>query len=151
MSVIYPYKDFVINYDVTGGVQKGPYDMPYGIEIIGDNGTIFLDRNKLSLYPEWDSANKKPRTEEIRYTEGKESHNEHVKNFIECIKTRNKTACPPETGRAAAMHVHIPNIAARVGESMLIWDDANNRFTNSEAANALVTPTYRAPWVLPSF
>jgi predicted dehydrogenase len=149
MSVIYPYKDLVINYDVTGGVQKGPYDMPYGIELIGDNGTIFVDRNKLSLYPEWDATAKKSRTEEIRYTEGKESHNEHVKNFIECIKTRNKTACPPETGRAAAMHVHIPNIAARVGESMLIWDDANNRFTNSEAANALIKPTYRKPWVLP--
>ncbi len=151
MSVIYPYKDFVINYDVTGGVQKGPYDMPYGIEIIGDNGTIFLDRNKLSLYPEWDSKAKKTRAEEIRYTEGKESHNEHVKNFIECIKTRNKTACPPETGRTAAIHVHIPNIAARVGESMLLWDDENNRFTNSEAANALITPKYREPWVLPSF
>ena len=26
MSVIYPYDDFVINYDVTAGVQKGPYD-----------------------------------------------------------------------------------------------------------------------------
>ena len=77
-------------------------------------------------------------------TEGKESHGEHVKNFIDCIKTRNKTACPPETGRAAALHVHIPNIAARVGESMLIWDDANNRFTNSsEAANALITACLR--------
>lgn len=149
MSVIYPYKDFVINYDVTGGVQKGPYDMPYGIEIIGDNGTIFVDRNKLFLYPEYDAKAKKPRTEEIRYTEGKESHNEHVKNFIECIKTRNKTACPPETGRAAAIHVHIPNIAARVGESMLIWDDENSRFTNSDEANKLVTPAYRKPWVLP--
>jgi hypothetical protein len=42
-----------------------------------------------------------------------------------------------------------PNIAARTSESMLIWDDANNRFTNSAAANELITPVYRAPWRLP--
>jgi hypothetical protein len=49
------------------------------------------------------------------------------------------------------MHVHIPNIAARVGESMLIWDDEHNRFANSEAANALIAPVYRNPWILPKF
>ncbi len=150
MSVIYPYNDFVINFDVTAGVQKGPYDMLYGLAFIGDNGTLVADRNKLTLYPEWDNEAKKPRTEEYKYTGGKESHGEHVKNFIECIRTRNKPACPPETGRAAAMHVHIPNIAARTGESMLLWDDKAGRFTNSEKANQLITPSYRQPWTLPS-
>ena len=94
---------------------------------------------------------KKPRTEEFKYTEGKESHGEHVRNFIDCLKTRNKPACPPEIGRIAALHVHIPNIAARCGESMLLWDDANNRFTNCEKANELITPVYREPWTLPKF
>jgi hypothetical protein len=32
----------------------------------------------------------------------------------------------------AALHVHIPNITARTGEPVLIWDDANNRFINIE-------------------
>jgi len=76
---------------------------------------------------------------------------EHAKNFIDSIKTGNRQACPPETGRIAALHLHIPNIAARTGESILIWDDASNRFTNSEAANKLITPVYRQPWTLPKF
>jgi len=151
ISVIYPNDDFVINFDVTAGVQKGPYDMPYGLAFIGDNATLVADRSKLILYPEWDSQAKKARTEEYKYTDGKESHGEHVRNFLDCIKTRNKPACPPETGRAAALHVHIPNIAARSGESMLLWDDSKNRFTNSEKANQLITPNYRQPWTLPSF
>jgi predicted dehydrogenase len=150
MSVIYPYNDFVINFDVTAGVQKGPYDMLYGLAFIGDNATLVADRNKLILYPEWDSDAKKPKAEEYKYTGGEESHSEHVKNFIECIRTRKKPACPPETGRTAAMHVHIPNIAARTGESMLLWDDKAGRFTNSEKANQLITPSYRQPWTLPS-
>jgi predicted dehydrogenase len=151
MSVTYPKEDFVINWDMTAGVQHGPYDSSYGLAFIGDLATLVTDRSKLIVYPEWDSQAKKTKVEEYRFTEGKESHSEHVKNFLECIRTRNKPACPPETGRAAALHVHIPNIAARCDESMLLWDDANNRFINSEKANLLITPVYRQPWTLPKF
>ena len=125
--------------------------MPYGLEFIGDDATMVSDRNKLTIYPEWDNESKKPRTPEYEFTEGKESHGEHVKNFFSCIKTGNRPACPPETGRAAALHVHFANIAARTGEPVLLWDEANNRFTNSEAANRLIVPVYREPWALPKF
>jgi len=149
MSVVYPKSDFVINWDMTAGLQRGPYDMLYGLAFVGDNATIVVDRSKLKVYPEWDNEAKKPKTAEYEFTEGKESHGEHVRNFLDCVKSRQTPACPPEIARAAAMHVHIPNIAARTGESMLIWDDANNRFTNSTAANELVAPVYRQPWSLP--
>jgi hypothetical protein len=43
------------------------------------------------------------------------------------------------------------NIAARVGDPVLNWDDEKNLFTNSRAANELVTPVYRTPWELPKF
>ncbi len=151
MNVIYPKNDFVINWDMTAGIQSGPYDSPYGLAFIGDLATMTLDRNKLIIRPEWDSQAKKGKTDEFKFTEGKESHGEHARNFIECIRARKKTVCPPETGRAAAIHVHIPNIAARCGESMLIWDEASGRFANSEKANRLITPVYRQPWKLPSF
>ena len=151
MSVIYPYKDFMIHYDVTGGVQRGPapWDMPYGLAIIGDYATITVDRNKMKVYPEWDGQANKARASNYSFNEGQESHGDHVKNFLASIREDAKPACPPETGRAAALHVHIPNIAARTGEPVLMWDDANNRFTNSEAANKLIKPVYREPWTLP--
>ncbi|MBN2632321.1 MAG: Gfo/Idh/MocA family oxidoreductase [Bacteroidales bacterium] len=152
MSVIYPHNDFVINFDVTGGVQRGPspWNMPYGLAITGDNATITVDRNKLKIYPEWDAQAKKAKAEDYSFAEGKESHGEHVKNFLDSIRNGTKPACPPETGRNAALHVHIPNLAARTGEPVLIWDETNNRFTNSEKANQLITPSYRKPWTLPS-
>lgn len=151
MNVIYPKNDFVINWDMTAGVEKGPYNSPYGLAFIGDNATMVVDRTKIMVYPEWDDAVKKNKAEEYKFTEGKESHNEHVKNFLECIRTRKKPVCSPEIARIAALHVHIPNIAARTGESMLLWDDAAGRFTNSEAANNLIMPVYREPWKLPVF
>jgi predicted dehydrogenase len=149
MTVSYPKSDFVINWDMTAGLQRGPYDMSYGIAFIGDDATIVANRSKINVYPEWDNDTKKFKAEEYAFLEGTESHKLHAQNFIDCIKSRQQPACPPEYGRAAALHAHIPNIAARVGEPVLLWDDKNNRFTNSEAANKLVTPEYRAPWSLP--
>jgi predicted dehydrogenase len=149
MNVIYPKDDFVINYDLTAGIQQGPFDSAYGIQFIGEKGMLVADRSKYHLYPEWDGQKKAPKTEEVHFDEGKESHRDHVDNFLECLKTRKTPACPPEIGRAAAVHVHIANIAARVGETVLEWDDAGNRFTNCEKANAFITPEYRKPWKLP--
>jgi len=151
MNVIYPKSDFVINWDMTAGIQGGPYDSSYGLAFIGDLATLIVDRNKLIMRPEWDDQAKKGKSDEYKFTEGKESHGEHAKNFLECLRTRNKPVCTPVIGRAAALHVHIPNMAARTGESMLIWDDTSGRFTNSEKANQLITPTYRKPWNLPSY
>ncbi|MFN8254388.1 MAG: Gfo/Idh/MocA family oxidoreductase [Bacteroidales bacterium] len=149
LNASFPKEDFVINYDVIAGIQQGPYGMLYGIAFIGDDGTIVADRSKMTLNPEWDDKAKKSRTEEYKFDKGEESHKDHVRNFLDCIKSGNKNACPPEIGRAAALHVHIANIAGRVGEPALLWDDVNNRFTNSEAANNLIVPEYRSPWTLP--
>jgi predicted dehydrogenase len=149
MNVIYPKENYVINWDMTAGVEKGPFDSSYGLQFIGEKATIVADRHKYHLYPEWDGKEKAPKAVEISYNKGRESHRQHVDNFLECIKTREKTSCPPEVGRAAALYAHIPNIAARVGVTVLEWDDVNSRFTNCARANDLITPEYRKPWKLP--
>lgn len=149
MNVIYPIKDYVINFDMTAGVQKGPYDLMYGISFIGDDATIKVDRNKYKLIPEWDDEKKADKVEAKEMSAKGEAHKAHARNFIDCIKSRNVPACPPEIGRATAIHVHAANIAARIGEPVLIWDDKNNKFSNSEKANSYITPEYRAPWSLP--
>lgn len=149
MNVIFPKEHYVVNWDMTAGVEKGPFGLSYGLQFIGEKGTIVSDRHMYHLYPEWDDQKNAPKAEEISFDKGHESHREHVNNFLECIKSREKTSCPPEVGRAAALHAHIPNIAARIGVPILEWDDKNNRFTNSREANELITPEYRKPWKLP--
>ncbi len=149
MNVIYPVKDYVINYDMTAGVQQGPYPLMYGASFIGDKATIKSDRGKFVVIPEWDSENEKYMAEEKEVKVQNDSSRDHARNFIDCVKSRNTPVCPPEVGRACAIHVHAANISARTGEPFLIWDDQNNRFTNSERANAYIIPDYRAPWTLP--
>lgn len=149
MNVIYPKKNYVINYDMTAGVQQGPWGKLYGLAFVGDNGTIVADRNGYDLYPEYDNNANEYRAEAKELSGSSEAHGAHVRNFLDCIKSRETPSCTPEMGYAAAMHAHIPNIAGRIGESLLEWDDENLRFTNSEEANRYVTPEYRAPWTLP--
>ncbi len=149
MNVVYPKKDYVINWDMTAGVQQGPYEKLYGISFIGEKGTIVTDRNSYQVFPEWDDEKKTGKTQQKLYKDGKESHAEHARNFIDCVKSREATVCTPEMGRVAALHAHIPNICARTGESVLTWDDTNSRFLNCEKANALIKPEYRAPWIFP--
>src|SRR5665811_226908 len=40
MTVSFPKKDYVINWDMTAGVQQGPYEKLYGIAFIGEKATI---------------------------------------------------------------------------------------------------------------
>ena len=149
MNIVFPKKDFVINYDLTAGIQQGPFNSAYGLQFIGEKGTLVADRNKYHLYPEWDGEKKAGKTAEVSWDKGQESHREHVDNFLASVKSRETPSCPPEVGRAAAVHVHIANISARLGQPLLEWDDKNNRFTNCEKANEMITPVYRAPWKLP--
>lgn len=149
MNAIYPTEDFVINYDMTAGVQEGPYDNMYGTAFIGDKGTVKADRHSYRIIPEWDKDKEEFMIESYEFKEGQEAHKAHVRNFIDCVKSRETPDCPPEAGRAAAMRVHISNIAARISEPVLLWDDQENRFTNSEKANSYIVPEYRAPWKLP--
>ena len=149
MTVSFPGSDLAINWDMTAGMQHGPYNMPYGLAFIGNKATIVANRSKIQVFPEWDNNLKKAKAEEYQFNEGKESHGEHVRNFLDCIKSRQKPACPPEVGRAAALHVHMANIAARAGESVLHWNEEKGNFSNSKTANDLIMPNYRKPWTLP--
>lgn len=150
-SVSYPKDDYVINWDMTGGIETGAYGRPYGIAFVGEKATIVTDRKSFQVIPETDYRNDRPKTQAVSFKNGKESHPEHLRNFYDCVKSRNTPVCPPKIGRTAAIHAHIPNIAARTGESLLIWDDNANQFTNSKTANQLIIPEYRAPWSLPKF
>lgn len=149
MSVIFEIGDYQVTWQHTAGIQNGPWDKNYGIEFIGDLGTIVCNRAGYKLIPQWDDKEKKAKTTAEQSDKGGENHQEHAQNFIDCIKSRTKPVCTPEIGRAVAVAAHSANIAVRSGESLLLWDEINGKFSNSEKANQFISPVYRQPWVLP--
>jgi predicted dehydrogenase len=149
MSVTFPMKDYIITWEQTAGTQNGPWDMLYGLNFICDNGSIVANRGGYEILPEWDDAKQVFKVDKFKSVKGREDHDVHARNFLDCIKSRAKTNCTPEIGRQVALYAHMANIAARTGEYKLDWDDAKNRFTNSKEANKYIVPEYRAPWKLP--
>ena len=149
MSVIFEMDGYQVTWQHTAGIQNGPWDKNYGIEFIGDLGTIVANRGGYKVIPQWDDKEKKHKTEAEDFDKGGENHQEHAQNFIACVKSRQKPVCTPEIGRAVAVAAHSANIAVRSGENLLLWDESKGRFSNSEKANQFVVPQYRKPWALP--
>ena len=73
--------------------------------------------------------------------------NNHVRNFLDCIKTRNpNTNASVEIGAHIAKFSSLGNIAYRTGKK-LVWD--GTKFSNDMDANKYLIPSYREPWKLP--
>jgi len=70
-----------------------------------------------------------------------------VRNFLDCVKSRNTPWCSVEEGHRSTSFAHLANIAVAVKER-LQWDPVKERFINSEAANKLLHYEYRKPWTL---
>ncbi|MEQ9100221.1 MAG: Gfo/Idh/MocA family oxidoreductase [Imperialibacter sp.] len=146
LSVVYQMKDFVLTWDHTAGIQSGPYNKPYGLAIQGDDATIVANREFWELKPE--NRNGSPTMEPILFEKGKNYHPEHVRNFLDCIKSRGTTNCTIDMGRMAGIYAHLGNLSQR-GAGPVVYDETKRQIVNNKAANALVFPSYRKPWVLP--
>ncbi|MDX2049305.1 MAG: Gfo/Idh/MocA family oxidoreductase [Chitinophagaceae bacterium] len=146
MDVSYQLPGYTINLEFTSGIQSGPYNRVYGLAFIGNDATLVINRDGWEIFPE--AENGAYKVAPFPKQPGKETHEEHVKNWIECIKTRKDPNCTVENGRLVALYAHAANIALRTG-SRLEWNEVNKNFGSNAAANALIMPAYRKPWVLP--
>ena len=146
MNVSYQMEDYVINWEHTAGTETGPYGKSYGLAFKGNDATLVINREGWEVFSEMQNGN--PKVPAMPKQAGGENHEPHMKNFIECIKTRKDPACTIENGRLVAVYAHMANIALRTN-SRLEWNEASKNFGNNTAANALITPAYRKPWVLP--
>jgi predicted dehydrogenase len=72
----------------------------------------------------------------------------HVRNFLDCVKSRAACSCDIETGHRSTSATLIANVAHKT-KSYLEWDRTAERFTNNADANRLLSYRYRAPYKLP--
>jgi predicted dehydrogenase len=70
---------------------------------------------------------------------------QHVRNFLDCVKSRKEPISDLESGHRVATACHLANLSLRLGRR-LRWDaDKETILDDPEAAKLLVRP-YRAPW-----
>jgi predicted dehydrogenase len=147
-NTIYGFDGYMITWEHVLGRSPGLYGNNYcGVAFQGTNGTLVVDREKWRLFPESEKGQYLvPAMPEQRGTN--QDLALHVKNFLECIKSRGKTNCDVDTARNVAVKAHLGNIAMKTGRE-LQWDNTKNEFINDKEANEMIKPVYREPWKLP--
>ena len=154
LEVVYEYPTFMLTYSSRELNARPVEGHQYGIEFFGTDGTMFLDRDGFEVYPETATVKEGEftwRTAYMNYRGGPQGdHNtNHIRNFLECIKSRKLPISDVEIGHRSTSAAHLGNIAFRT-RSRLSWDAATETLRNaSPEARAMLTRTYRKPWVLP--
>jgi len=142
MEVIYEFPGFIHTYSLRKG-NEAPLDGKhgYGMQFHGTKGTLFVDREGWELIPEPESAT------EARKGGGSVQNEPHVRNFLDCVKSRKRPICDLEVGYRTTVTCILGNISYLTGRK-LYWDAEAERITNDPAADRYLTRPYRAPWRL---
>ena len=82
------------------------------------------------------------------FGEGYAQHvRDHVRNFLDCLKSREKPRADVEVGHRSTSMALLANISLAT-ESTIHWDPEREQITNNPDANNLLHYEYRKPWTL---
>lgn len=167
LHVSYEYPGFVLSYECcmlnghgSGGRTpgkryyraRGPDDRPHGEAFYGTNGTLFCDRLGFEIFPELEPPSgpgrsplqfRMPRKDRT----AQDTTDLHVKNFIDCVRSRNKPVADVEIGHHSTIAAHLGNIAYRTG-GKIHWDAAQEKILADAKASELLGRKARKPWDL---
>ena len=151
LQATFEMSDWVLTYTNQICNGYGFHDRGYGILFHGSNGTLFVDRSRYELVPEYDreadGIESRPRTAPriARSTSG--GNREHHDDWLDCMESRQRPTCDVEIGHLSAALPHLGNIAYRTG-ARIEWDAAKERCIGNDEANRLLSREYRKPWAL---
>ena len=72
---------------------------------------------------------------------------DHRRDFLNCVKTRQRPICDVEIGHSSLTACLLSEIAMRLGRS-LEWNPHKEDFVGDEEASALLTREMRGPWTV---
>jgi len=113
-----------------------------GGEFIGDQGKIRIGNNVVDSNP-LDLAKTSPDELPIRLP----PIDNHIQNWFDCIKSRERPIADVEIGHRSAILCHLGNIARWTGRK-LRWDPDKEIFPDDEHANSYLDRQRRAPYEL---
>lgn len=118
-------------------VQSGK---DFGVTFNGTEGKVWSSRGKHTVEPE-SLKDEIIGPDEIHLYES----NDHFKNFIDCVISREEPIAPAEVAHRSITIAHLGNIAMMLDKD-LEWDPVNERITNIPEANEMLARPMREPW-----
>lgn len=173
LQATYEYPGFVMSYEACNlngmgtGVRtpgmayysmRRDIDRPHGEAYYGTNGTLLSDRIGYEVFPEPKAIPKKDGSLDIkapieayrsqaRRVQSKDATDLHVRNFIECVRSRQTPVADITIGHRSTAVAHLGNIAFKTGRK-LVWDGTKEDFAGDAEASKLLRREARKPWDL---
>lgn len=152
LHVTFEYPGFIMTYE-NRTANSRPQDARwgYGCLFYGTDATLFVDRGGFEIFPEMDGRRRdaiftaRTLAAKMSVQRGDPSHFDHVKNFVECMKTRQLPVSDVEIGHRSTTAPHLGNIALRTGRKIK-WDGAREQIIGDPDASKMLSRPYRAPW-----
>jgi hypothetical protein len=131
---------------VSWTVSEISTGQPFTLDIYGDKGTLTLLRSGFHVVPETLSPDHKPAMEAIE-EKGGDLDGQHVRNFLDCVKSRQRPNADVEDGHKSAVMCHLGNISTQLGRTVR-WDAVKERVVGDSEADRLLSRPQRRPWEL---
>ncbi len=133
---------FKVTYTYGNGVKLHTNsEGENGVQFNGDDGWIFVSRGTINASDPKLLETPLPASAITLY-----KSNNHMGNFIDCVRSRKPTICPAEVGHRSVTVCHLGNISLRLGGRKLNWDPKKEQFTGDKEAQAMVSRKQRGPW-----
>ncbi len=138
-----------------------------GLEIFGTKGSMTISRRGFEVFPDnkADPANAipvfqgaptggpvrshakpEPWTKAIQEPgSSAQQFDLHVRNFLDCVKTRQRPIAALEDGHQTAVACHLANISLRLGRQVR-WNPDTETIEGDREASAMLSRPYRKPW-----
>ncbi len=164
-ETVFQYPGFVASYSMR---EAATGRRAAGLEFVGSRASMVIDRGGFEILPELkiDPNNAVPvfkghssggvqrsDTKPTPYTQAMKEQGSsdqqfdlHVRNFLDCIKTRQRPVADVEDGHQVATACHLANISLRLGGRSLRWDPDKEQIVGDREAAAMMRRPYRAPW-----
>jgi len=113
---------------------------PSGVRFEGDRGWIFITQDDLKAS---DPAVLKEEAGEGEVRLYRSDN--HMRNFLECVRDRRDPVAPAETGHRSNTVCLLAHLAMRLGRK-LRWDPRAERFIGDDEANGRLDSPRREPW-----
>ena len=103
-AAAFDYGTFLASWNLN---YNNDFRSGWTIELLGDAGTLVMDNRGYRLYAAPWAGNQEP----VQTHEGRLPTIPHVRNFLECVRSREQPNAPVEVGHSAVCGPHLANIA----------------------------------------
>jgi predicted dehydrogenase len=146
LNVNFDYAERLIQFELRIWNPYGMEGLQNGVAVYGSDGMMRIGK----WGKQWGYQILGPKGEMVENNITNETDDDasHPKNFVACIKSRQRPNADIEIGHLSSSLCHLANVVARTGRH-LRFDPAKEAILSDSSANSLLKRRYRAHWATP--